>query len=73
MAETPEKRRLRNERMKARMAADPEYALEVRTARLAAKKRYQDKKKAAKDAARPKLTYRKPGRLVALCGWHGWG
>lgn len=71
MAETPEKRRLRNERMKARMAADPEYAARQREQGKVAKQRYEAKKRFQRDNSGP-VGSGKPGRIVALCGWSGW-
>jgi len=71
MAETPEKRRLRNERMKARMATDPEYAAGIRALRAQAKHKYESKKRLERDTSGP-IRNGKPGRIVSLCGWMGW-
>ena len=71
MAETPEKRRLRNERRKAKMAADPEYAARQREQGKQAKKRYEAKKRFARQSSGP-VGGGKPGRIVALCGWMHW-
>ena len=74
MSESSEKRKLRHERMKAKMANDPEFAAKYREANRAAKKRYETKKKLAaftRDTS-GKIGSGKPGRIVALCGWSGW-
>ena len=71
MAETSERRKARNERMKAKMAADPEYAAKVRALRAQAKQKYETKKRLERDTSGP-VNKGKPGRIVSLCGWHGW-
>jgi hypothetical protein len=71
MSETPEKRRLRNERMKSRMAADPEYAAKQREKHKQAKKKYEAKKRFERESA-GLIGSGKPGRIVALCGWMNW-
>ncbi len=74
MAESSEKRKLRHERMKAKMASDPEYAAKYREANREAQKRYESKKKLARFSrdTSGKIGSGKPGRIVALCGWSGW-
>ena len=74
MSESSEKRKARHERMKAKMAADPEYAAKYREANRAAKKRYEAKKKLEKFTRESsgKIGSGKPGRIVALCGWLQW-
>lgn len=71
MSESSEKRKLRHERMKAKMAADPEYAERQRALNREAKKRYAAKKKFVRASSGP-VGSGKPGRIVALCGWSGW-
>lgn len=73
--EKKRKRHERWEREKAKMAADPEYAERRRVAQRAAEKRRNEKQKAQKiekARAEGKGRYGKPGRIVALCGWHRW-
>lgn len=74
MAESSDKRKLRHEKMKAKMAADPEYAAKYREANREAKKRYEAKKKLQKFARESSgaVGSGKPGRIVALCGWMNW-
>lgn len=70
MAETPDARKARHERYKARMAADPEFAAKHRAQHSQAKKRYEAKKRFRDGAGA--VGKGKPGRLVALMGWQGW-
>jgi len=71
MTETPEARRARNERRKARMAVDPEYATKQREQHKQAKKKYEAKKRFERASSGP-VGSGKPGRIVALCGWMNW-
>jgi hypothetical protein len=69
--ETPEARKARHERRMARMRADPEYAKAQNALGAAAKKRYEQRKRMARESAGP-VGSGKPGRIVALCGWMNW-
>ena len=75
MPSSPEKkkeqRRLRHERDKARALVDPEYAARRKEIDKNAKKKYEAKKKFDRENSGPVGT-RKPGRIVALCGWMHW-
>jgi len=71
MAETPEARKARNERRKARMISDPEYAAKQREQHKQAKKKYEAKKRFQRASSGP-VGSGKPGRLVARMGWEGW-
>lgn len=71
MSESSDKRKLRHERMKAKMAVDPDFARKQRELNKAAKKRYEAKKKLSRQSSGP-VGSGKPGRIVALCGWSGW-
>lgn len=71
MSETPEARKARHERHKARMAADPAFAAKHREQHKQAKKKYEAKKRLQRQSAGPVGTG-KPGRIVALCGWMNW-
>lgn len=71
MAESAEARKARNERRKARMASDPEYAARERAKDAEAKRRYEAKKRFTRETSGP-VGSGKPGRIVALCGWAGW-
>ena len=66
-----EQRRLRNERRKAKMAVDPEYAARQREIDHRAKQKYEAKKRFERENSGPVGTG-KPGRIVALCGWMNW-
>ena len=74
MTESSEKRKLRHERTKARMAEDPAYAAKYRDNNRLAKKKYEAKKKLERFARESsgKIGSGKPGRIVALCGWMNW-
>lgn len=74
MAESAEKRRARHEREKAKFAADPAYAEERRQKAREAERRYQAKQRMQKrsEPKAPVHIDRKPGRIVALCGWMRW-
>ena len=74
MSESSDKRKLRHESLKRKMAADPELAAKYREANRAAKKRYETKKKQAAFSRETsgKIGSGKPGRIVDLCGWSGW-
>jgi len=78
MPSSPEKkkeqRKLRHERVKAKMAADPEYAAKYRDSVKAAQKRYEAKKKLQRFSRESSgiVGSGKPGRIVALCGWMNW-
>jgi hypothetical protein len=71
MAETPEARKARHERYKARMASDPEFAVKHREQSKQAKKKYEAKKRFQRASSGP-VGSGKPGRLVARMGWEGW-
>jgi hypothetical protein len=75
MAESAEKRKARHERYKQKLAENPEARAEYVARSKAAKDRYEAKKKLARAMTRSgngPVGSGKPGRLVALCGWHGW-
>ncbi len=74
-----QKRRERYERELERMASDPVFAAERRKKQLAAEERYREKQRLLPKAPRPivdrrppMFKERKPGRIVALCGWMRW-
>lgn len=75
LEEKRRKRRERYERELERQASDPAYAAERRQKALEAERRYRakspSKPRPAKSQA-PVAFERKPGRIVALCGWHRW-
>ncbi len=54
------------------MAEDPEYAAQQKAIDKRAKENYERKKRFARENSGPVGTG-KPGRIVALCGWLGWG
>ncbi len=68
---TPEQRRASYDRMKQRMASDPEYAARKRDIDSRAREKYTQKKQEAAPVPQPHV-HRKPGRIVSLCGWMGW-
>ena len=66
-----QQRKARHEREKKRMLEDPEFR-ERKNARLRdAKKRYEDKKREEEARKADATKFRKPGRILALCGWRG--
>lgn len=72
--------RKRREQIALRAASDPEFAAELHRKKLERNKRDAALKKARRlkakrDAGEPDIPdwkKRKPGRIVALCGWSGW-
>lgn len=77
MAESAEKRRARHERLMKKLAENPEAKKEFLARGKAARDRYEAKKKAARAGAMTRngsgpVGKGKPGRIVSLCGWHGW-
>ena len=68
---TPEHRRASYDRMKQRMACDPEYAARKRDIDVRAREKYAQTKKQEAAPVQPHV-HRTPGRIVSLCGWMGW-
>ena len=71
MAESPEARKRRHQKIKEKMAADPEYAEMQRRMDKVRKDRYLAKKKMTRQGTGA-VGSGKPGRIVALCGWERW-
>lgn len=72
--------RKRREQIALRAASDPEFAAELQRKKLERNKRdammKRNRRQQAKQEAGgpdiPDWKKRKPGRIVALCGWSGW-
>lgn len=72
--------RKRREQIALRAANDPEFAAELQRKKIERNKRDAALKKARRLKAKqasgepdiPDWKKRKPGRIVALCGWSGW-
>ena len=70
----------RREAMALRAANDPAFAEELARKRAEYNKRGAERKRASRLKAKqeaggpdiPDWKKRKPGRIVALCGWSGW-
>ena len=72
--------RKRREEMACRAETDPDFAMKLEIKKLERNKRAAERKrvirlKAKQEAGGPDIPdwkKRKPGRIVALCGWSGW-
>lgn len=70
----------RRQQIALRAASDPEFAAELERKKIERNKRDAALKKARRLKAKqeagvadiPDWKKRKPGRIVALCGWSGW-
>lgn len=71
MAETPEQRKARHQRKKEMLKADPEAMAEFKAKHKIARKKYEGKLRRDREGNLMPES-RKPGRLVAMCGWLGW-
>lgn len=67
-----QQRKARHEREKLKMKEDPEFRKRKNAQLRDAKKRYEDKKREEAAKKAEELKFRKPGRILALCGWRGY-
>jgi hypothetical protein len=73
--------KMRRERIAQLATSDPDFAMKQEIKKLERNKRRAEQKRAARIKAKqeaggpdiPDWKKRKPGRLVALNGWSGWG
>ena len=70
----------RRDEMARRAETDPDFSMKLEIKKLERNKRAAERKRASRLKAKqeaggpdiPDWKKRKPGRIVALCGWSGW-